>query len=363
MRYSFIFSLIPVTSLLILLSSCIKEGTINRPYSNFRPVQTNDGWQVSGPAAENMDSAQLDLIYRDLYADDKAWALSSMLVFRNGKLVAESYLKSENDRGKKITIWSCTKQVTALATGIAIDEGFIGSVNDPISLYLPEVAGHPDKKDITISNLLTMRSGIFFDNGTESDIFRKHKTKSSLEYVLGNELKWQPGSYYQYNDGAAQLMSGIIQYATGMTLADYAKDKIFSRIGLADYEWFDYSDGVTLGAFGILMPPRELAKIARCVCDSGTWNGEQVIPREWLRQALTIKVPGIHENIGFGYFWWVNEVEGYVFMWGHGGQYAIIYPEKKLVVVITGLEQVDDDAAFWYQKALSYSNRIAGCAD
>ena len=354
---------VAIIILFINLPSCVKEDDVNRPFTGFTPLPDGDGWELSGPAAENIDSAGLAEICKDLYAHEKAWALNSMLVFRNGRLVAESYMKSENDRTARRAIWSCTKQVTALVTGIAISEGYIGSVDDPISEYLPETADHPDKQDITISDLLTMRSGIFFDNGTESDILRQHKTESSIGYVLGNELKWQPGTHYQYNDGAAQLMSGIVQNATGMTMADYADEKLMSQLGISNYEWRIYSDGVTLGAFGLQMPPREMAKIAQCVCDSGKWNGNEVVPTAWLRQALEIKVPGIHGNIGFGYFWWVNQTDHYAFMWGHGGQYAFIYPEKRLLVLFTGLEQADDDVAFWYDDAVYFAGRVAAIAD
>lgn len=340
------------------LNSCIKDDRINLPFTGFSPLITDDGWKISSPSSEDIDSLKLVDIYKDLYNDENAWSLRSMLVFRNGKLVAESYLKDENDRYQRRAIWSCTKQVTGLVTGIAIHEGYIHSVNDPISHYLPQANSYPGKADITVADLLTMRSGIAFDNGYQSDVFRMHKTGNSLEYVLGNELKWQPGTYFQYNDGAPQLISGIINRATGMTLSEYAGEKLFSKIGLTSYEWSDYSDGVTLGAFGLSMPPRELAKIALCVCDSGMYNGSQVVPVEWLRQALTTKVPNIHGNIGFGYFWWVNQAEKYVYMWGHGGQYAIIYPEKKLIMVFTGLEQADDNAAFWYDKAIEYANMV-----
>jgi CubicO group peptidase (beta-lactamase class C family) len=358
------YTVLPVTFIIlaIYMLSCVKEDAVNRPFTGFTPLSAGDGWILSGPSAENIDSTELIGIYRDLYEHEKAWTLNSMLVFRNGRLVAESYLKSDNDRTARRAIWSCTKQVTAMVTGIAINEGFIRSVDDPISDYLPEVAEHPEKQDITISDLLTMQSGIFFDNGTESDIFRQHKTENSIKYILGNELKWEPGTHFQYNDGAAQLMSGIIQNATRMTMADYADKKLMSQLGISNYEWRIYSDGVTLGAFGLQMPPRELAKIAQCVCDSGKWNGKEVVPAVWLRQALDIKVPGIHGNIGFGYFWWVNKSDNYSFMWGHGGQYAFIYPEKRLLVVFTGLEQADDDVAFWYDDAVLFADRVAACA-
>jgi CubicO group peptidase (beta-lactamase class C family) len=359
MKTKSLISIPAITVICMFISGCLKEGELVRPFSTFKPVALDDGWELSWPTKENVDSAALVQIYEDLYAHDKAWTLKSMLVFRNGKLIAESYLKDDADRTRYNAIWSCTKQVTSIITGFAVDEGYIQSLDDPISKYLPdEVASHPDKKDITLADLLTMRSGIYFDNGSESDVFRTHSTESSVDYVLGNELKWQPGTYYQYNDGAPQIVSAIIQKTTGMTLANYARQKFFSKIGLTKYEWKDYSDGITLGAFGLMMPPRELAKVAQCVCDSGMWNNEQVISPEWLKQMLTIRVPNVHDDIGFGYFWWISDERRLVHTHGHGGQFAIAYPLNHLVVVVTALEQLEDDFSLSAQEVLSFSDRI-----
>ena len=347
----------------LVFASCLKEGEINQAFRGFTPAENHDGWQLATPSSQGMDSMQLIGVFRDLYSHKKAWALRSILVVRNNRLLAECYLKDDADRNTPRAIWSCTKQVTALIVGLAIEEGYIRSVNDPISDYLPEVADHPDKKNITIDNLLSMRSGIPFINGPESDVFRKRKTASSIRYVLGNKLQWEPGTHFQYNDGAPQLVSGIIGQATGKSLARYAHEVFFSKLGITNYSWQDYPDGVTLGAFGLLMPPRGLAKMAQCVCDGGRWNNQQLIPPQWLMQVMDIKVEKAHEDSGFGYFWWINPLEGCVFMWGHGGQFAIIYPGKNLVIVFTGLEQAGDNAAFWYDDAMHFAGRISRLAD
>lgn len=344
--------------IMICINGCLKEDDLFRPFTSFAPVELDDGWQLSTPADENVDHDALIQVYKDLYKHEKAWTLKSFLVFRNGKLIAESYLKTDADRTYYNAIWSCTKQITGIATGIAISEGLIESVNDPVSKYLPdEVAQHPDKKDITIDNLLTMRSGIFYDNGTETDEFRSHSAVSSVDYVLSNKLAWEPGTYYQYNDGAPQIISAIIQEATGMTLAQYTEQKFFSKIGLTKYVWRDYSDGITLGAFGITMPPRELAKVAQCVCNNGMWNGVQVIPEDWLADMLTPWVQN-PDKLDFGYFWWINEERNVVYMHGHGGQFAIVYPTKNLVVVMTALEQVEDDFRFLPEDVFPFSDRV-----
>jgi len=336
--------LLPTVVFLSLMTGCLKEDPMKKPYTGFDPLDSGDGWIISTPSAEQIDSLALDKIYQDLYADDDYWMTKSLLVFRNGKLVAESYLKDDIDRTRIDCLWSCTKQVNGIITGIAIDQGYIGGVTDLVSDYLPEyIAKYPDKSTVTLENLLMMGSGISFDNGTQSDVFREHNTENSLDYVLGLDLMFEPGTGYHYNDGDPQIVSGIVQAATGKTLDEYGKEVLFDPLGITNYEWERYSDGVTLGGFGILTCPRELAKIGQCVLDSGRHNGQQIIPLDWWEEMLSIKVPDAGGPFSFGYFWWSVPSKGYKLMWGHGGQYAFIVPEKRLMVVITSLTQLDDD--------------------
>jgi len=208
------------------------------------------------------------------------------------------------------------------------------------------------------------KGGIYFYNDDQSDIFRTRATKSSVNYVLSGSLDWAPGTHFQYNDGAPQLVSALIQNATGKTLAQYANERFFSKIGLTKYDWVVYTDGVTIGAFGLSMPPREFAKIAQCVCDSGEWHGEQVIPEDWVKQMLAVHAqdPTQKDNIGFGYFWWINKESKAVFMWGHGGQYAIIYPEKNIVVIVTAFEQLGGDFTFPKEELFKFTDRINNMA-
>lgn len=348
---------------LVFLPGCLLEDNLKQPYVGFSPFDINDGWEVSVPSAENIDSLALDLVYKQLYADDDFWMTKSLLVFRNGKIVAESYLKTSQDRMKADAIWSCTKQVNAIITGIAIHEGKITSVDDPVEKYLPDyIAEHPDKAGITIENLLMMKGGIDFDNGYQSDVFRMHKTDNSLDYVLGLDLRSEPGTEFWYNDGEPQVMSGIVQAATGIPMDEYAKTVFFDRIGMENYDWVRYSDGVTMGGFGILTTPRELAKIAQCVLDSGRVGSEQVIPMDWVIEMASpkTKVDDLHS---FGYYWWSIPERGYIHMWGHGGQYAFIIPEKKMLVVMTSLSQVDDDVNVPFEKILDIVDRIVATAE
>jgi len=356
--------LLPAIFLLSLLTSCLKEKKKKKPFTGFDPADIQDGWIISNPTAEQIDSLALDQVYRDVYADDATWMMKSLLVFRNGKLVTESYLKDEEDRTRADAIWSCTKQVNGIITGIAIHQGFIESVTDPVSKYFPGyIADNPEKAGLTLEHLLTMNSGTTFENGALPDVFRQRTTDNSVKYALDMDLAHEPGTYFWYNDGDPQVVSGIVQQATGKTLDEYGKEVLFDPLGITNLKWERYPDGVTLGAFGILTTAREMAKIAQCVLDSGRYNNMQVIPQEWLKEMLSVKVPDAHEDLAFGYYWWSDPSKGYYFMWGHGGQYAFVIPEKNMLVVITSLVQVDDDVALPIGQVLEIADRIAETAE
>lgn len=357
-------TLYSMVMLLAGLAGCLKEDPMKQAYKGFAPADIGDGWTITVPSKVGIDSVALDNIYKDIYADDEMWMTKSLLVFREGYLIGESYMKSDEDRTKADAIWSCTKQVNGIITGIAIHEGFINDVTDPVSLYLPEyIQNYPDKSGLTLEHLLTMNSGTTYDNGTDSDKFRQRKVDSSLDFVLSFDMAHQPGSYFWYNDGDPQVVSGIVQAATGKTLSDYGKEVLLDPLGISNFEWEVYQDGVTLGAFGILTTAREMAKIAQCVLDSGMYGGRQLIPKDWLVEMLSAKVTGLHDDLVFGYFWWGMPTKGYHFMWGHGGQYAFIIPEKDMLVIITSLPQIDDDVNIPISKIIGIVDRIVETAD
>ena len=136
------------------LGSCLKPDPLNQEMKSIQPVDIGDGLTLSSPGTEKVDSSALADIYRDMHDENLYWQFCSMLVFRKGKLIAESYMKDDADRTTRHLIWSCTKQVIGVLTGMALEEGLIESIDDPISKYLPEeMARHPDKADITLRNL------------------------------------------------------------------------------------------------------------------------------------------------------------------------------------------------------------------
>ena len=359
MKHSFIFILFT-----FILSSCLKEEELKRPFESYIPKQINDGWKISDPAAENINPASLTEIYKDFHADENIWQVRSLLVFRNGKLVAESYTKDDNDITTPRAIWSATKQVIGLLTGIAIEKQIIRSINDPISDYLIETDEYVDKKAITIEDLLTMRSGILYSNdgleGQTDDILRQLPEKIT-DFILSRPLKDTPGEKVQYKDCDPQLVSSIIQTNCGKSTSHWASEVLFEKLEIKNLLWDNYKDGITLGGFGILTTPRELAKFGQCVLDSGMWKGIPVVNKDWIKLMTTVRIQDIY-GYQFGYLWWKDESRGMTFMSGHGGQYVCILPAKNLIVVMTSEVNTQGDFQFG-KEAFEWVDRITEIAN
>jgi CubicO group peptidase (beta-lactamase class C family) len=361
-----LFKIIFFLLVVFIANSCFFEDALKIPFNSFTPKNISDGWVISNPDDENIDFSRLAGIYADLH-ENEIWQIKSLLVFRNGKIVAESYMKNSNEITNRTAIWSCTKQFTSILAGIAVDNGFF-SVNDPISNHLSQAASH-GKGHITIENLLTMKSGINFNNdgfsGETSQLLRE-EPKSSLDFILGLNMRSNSGADFNYNDGDPQIISAIIQAKTDRTMKLWADEVLFSKIGIANLEWLSYKDGLTMGAFGILTTPREMAKIGQLVMDNGQWNGEQVVSSAWINEMVQEKVSSNEtreNNITFGYYWWRDTDRNIEFMRGHGGQYVFMNKNKNLMVVITSEPNTQGNFQLSLNQGLSIYDSINGIAD
>ncbi|MDH4184396.1 MAG: beta-lactamase family protein [Nitrospinota bacterium] len=321
-------------SLAVMASSCLGDVPAKIDF-NMTPQQRNDGWTVSTPQAEGFDHAAMEAAYRRFFLKDEYVTAYSLLVVRNGKLVAEGYCRDMKDIDRLNNIKSATKSVTSMLVGIAIDEGLISSVTDPVYKYIPEFFDSDEaKRAITIDDLLTMRSGLKWDNGKDNKTWLTNEPASSLRFMLGRQLEWAPGTYYNYSDLNPQLVSGVMQKVTGLRLKTYADDKIFRPLGITDYYWEAYGpDQVTYGAFGLYLKPRDFARIGLLALRNGQWEGEQLVPRGWM--TVSTRAHANQNEGGYGYYWWVRpDFNGFTGI-GHGGQYIYAIPGKDLLVVMT----------------------------
>lgn len=347
-----------------LFVSCLQEDELKRPFVSYTPTSLNDGWHISMPENEGINPQKLTSVYKEFHADMDIWQARSLLVFKNGKLVAESYTKDDADQTTPRAMWSCTKQVVGLLTGIAIEKGLIKSVNDSIGHYLPETENYPDKKNITIEQLLTMKSGIDYSNdglsGQSDDILRQLPANIT-DFILRLPLANNPGEKASYKDCDPQLVACVIQQTSGKKTREWTQEVLFNPLEIKNMEWMDYKDGTTLGGFGIMSTPREMAKFGQLVLDSGIWKGTQIVDKNWIKEMTTIRVQDMY-SMQFGYLWWKDESRKMTYMHGHGGQFVCIIPDKNLVVAITAEVNTQDDFQFG-KEAFEWVDKIVEICD
>lgn len=343
-----------------LLQGCLTEPELKMPFDGYKPVEVNDGWEISTPEAEGIDGNALAEIFIDFHNNEDIWQARSLSVFRNGKLVAESYTKDPSDRTTQRAIWSCTKQFTGVLVGIAIEKGLITSIDDPISKYLPnQTAQYPDKKDITIKDCLTMSTGIDYDNyglsGDDSQILQQIPD-NYLDFVLGKSMIHEPGTEYKYKDSDPQILSSVIESVTGKKMDIWAEEALFSKLGIENYSWKRYKDGATLGSFGIMTTPREFTKLAQMVLNGGTFNGNNVINQSYINDMVAAQKDA--GDKAFGYLWWSYPEHNTYFMSGNGRQLAFVFPDKNLIVTITSETNVQGKYNLSTPVARDYGKQI-----
>ena len=313
------------------IAGCLTDPEIKLSFEGYAPVQKNDGWEISTPQQEGFDKQQIDAVYQKVYSEDIYPAIHSLLIVRNGRLVAEAYCRDKNEINLFHNIQSATKSITSLLTGIAIDQGLIDSVQMPVYHSIPEYFDSDlRKREITIHHVLTMETGLDFNND-EHTIELFNGNGSSLEYVLHKKLVFLPGSDWYYNDGNPQLISGIIQKTSGKTEEVFAIEHLFTPLGIKNYQWEKHSDGLTFGAFGLWLLPRDMAKIGKLMQQNGVWEGTRLVSAEWIAESTRLQ--STHQN--YGYYWYPMDETGAFYASGHGGQLIYIVQNLQLVVVIT----------------------------
>lgn len=290
--------------------------------------------------AEGIDAQGLEAAVA--WARD-AGSVHSLLVERNGVLVAEAYFHGF-DRDSLNVVWSVTKSFTSTLIGIAVDEGAIGSVDDPVGPYLTRVVPDlsPQKQAITIRQLLTMSSGIpWVEGGLSSEYTEWMASPNQVRYYLEKPVEHEPGTYFDYSDGGAHLAGVVLQEAVGMSSHAYASSRLFGPLAFEEAGWAEDKQGFSLGGVGLLLKARDMVKLGRLFLDRGAWNGAHVVSPTWVDEATAAQISWDNESSdpsrGYGYFWWVYRcLGGPCFQAsGYGGQVIVVVPHKQLVVVAT----------------------------
>ncbi len=270
--------------------------------------------------------------------------LRCLIVYKDDHIVKEKYFHP----GDSLTphdVRSVTKSVMATLIGIAIDKGFIKSENDSIGDYLRPYVSTIDavKANIKIRDVLTMSSGI---SGNELDTPAEYdnwfSAPDQLTYILNKSMAHQPGTYFNYNSGAAHLSSAILSKASGISTASFAEQHLFKPLDIETHNWETDKRGLNNGGAGLKLTPYDMLKIGQLYMNNGIYNGTQVVSKEWINKASTFKITSNNaQPFGpeYGYFWWIGASNNheYFFANGYGGQFIVVIPDIKLIVVATNI--------------------------
>ena len=337
------------------------------------PEKTDDGWPVGTLESAGIDRQGIEALLAAIRAGELS-NIHSVLIVRDGRLVFDAYFRgSDERRGDSLgevefdldtlhDLRSVTKSATSTLTGIAVGQGLL-DIEAPIGNYLPSHQRNSVSQQISIEDLLTMRSGLAWDERTYPYTDPRNSetamdlSNSSVEYVLSQPLSQTPGEQFSYCGGCTMLLSAAITHASGMALDDWAAEVLFEPLGISRYEWLRHQDGLAVAASGLRLRPRDLAKIGFLYLNEGRWQGQEVVPAGWIRESIRNQVP-LDERSAYGFQWWVDleplndEIIELPVARGNGGQRIYLVPPLSLMAVITAgnynrAESRHSELVFW----------------
>lgn len=331
--------LLRILTVLVVLSAISGSGG-KSPVSTPKTPDCwpTEGWRTSTPEEQGMDS---ELLAQAIgFIRERNLNIHSLLVIRNGHIVADAYFYPFA-RGSKHDIASVTKSFTSTLIGIAVDKGYIKSVNQPVLEFFPErtVANlDADKKAMTLKDLLTMSSGLqCISDPREVTLSQMMASPDWVQFMLDLPMSDKPGTRFVYNSGGSHLLSAIIRESTGMNELAFAQENLFEPLGISDVVWPFDPQGVNNHGWGDLkLTPHDMAKLGYLYLNEGRWDGKQIVSSEWVAAATSKHIRSdLRGHNGYGYQWWIRSSgDGYSAV-GRGGQRIFVLPDRKMVVVTT----------------------------
>jgi len=336
--------------------------------NKFWPPNSSE-WTEVAPEEQGLDSGKIADMFE--FIEKNSYDVHSVIIVRNGFLVTEKYLSNSQlldtksyPGGIKIhNQWSATKSVISILIGIALQEGFIDNISQTLYEFFRDIwnSNFTDseiKKNVTIEQLLKMNAG--FMGGKEAP-----KTKDSFDLI-----KWaleevpigftpgQAGKFEYSNDGV-NLLSGIITKVTkGKSAEEFAKEYLFTPLGISEdeYDWWHDDEGISAGGYGLSCTPKVQAKIGILCLNNGNWNGTQLVEPNFMSDAISpqtgfySKGKDKQSGVSYGYLWVITEkpFKGY-YAAGAAGQCIFVIPEYNVTVGVTGALE----AEWFYEQMIS----------
>lgn len=292
------------------------------------------------------------------------------VVIQDSALLFEQYWEEYSPQSHSNS-FSMAKSILSLAVGCAIDDGFIQGVDQPVSDFFPEFKGY-NGKPLTLRHLLTMSAGVDFQEAYTSPF------SPTTQLYYGNDLHTiafgmkeveEPGVHFIYQSGVTQLIAFIVEKATGETISSYVSRKLWTPMQAEENAlWsLDREEGMEKAYCCFNSNARDFARFGQLVLNKGSWNGRQLLPAEYLEEAVTPDSSLIFQEYGepnhwYGFQFWQLTYKGMTipYMRGILGQYVFILPDKNAVVVRLGHKRSEqrteqhypDDINTWLDAAL-----------
>jgi CubicO group peptidase (beta-lactamase class C family) len=273
----------------------------------------------------------------DAYMKDQRTA--ALVIVHDGKVRFEKY-GLDLDPGKRWTSFSVAKSLTSTLVGAAIKDGYIKSIEDKVSDYIPDLRGSA-YDDVTIKQLLTMTSGVqwnedYGDPKSDVALFNAHKAEPGVDVTVSymRKLKREapPGTKWVYKTGETNLIGVLASSATGKNLSDYLSEKIWRPFGMEqDASWLLGSTGHEISGCCIQAATRDFARFGLFMLGGGIADGKPVLPDGWIAEATMKQVDTARPGYGYGYQWWTWD-DGTYMARGIFGQGIFIDPKRKLVI-------------------------------
>jgi len=306
-------------------------------YVYKQPEELNDDLLTASSYSEGVKPELVTQAVENIISGEYG-SIHSFLVVRNNTLIIEEYFYGR-DRETLHPLSSATKSIVSLLIGLTKDQKYIQNIQSKLFSFFPEYDSLKTTQSakISLENVLAMKTGFKLDEENWRSSPNKIKT------LLGRDVIQEPGESFNYDNGGANLLNGVIKNVCGIHADKFAEDYLFQPLGIEKYNWdYEKQNGVPEGSGSLRMRPRDMAKIGMLVLNNGEWQGQQIVSSNWIKESTkphSILDPG---KTGYAYQWWIlwYEIEGKkikaVFASGSGSKFIFIIPDLDLVAVFTG---------------------------
>jgi len=290
-------------------------------------------WQIATPSEQGIDPTILNAGIATLKSSP---SIFSFLLLRNDQLLAEKYFNG-SEPSHSNNVHSASKGIVSAMIGVAIQQGFITSLDQGIFDFFPDYPlenDDPEKGKITIRHLLTMTAGLEWEEDYTEYMIEDED--NWVDAILAQPLLHTPGEVFNYSTGNTHLLSAILNRATGMSNCEFTHDYLLTPLGVAAEHWGRDPQAVYSGGYNFYITARELAKFGLLYLHKGQWMGQSLIPQQWVEASLQNQF-FVDSDYQYGYCWWLTHISGYDVLkaWGYGGQYICLIPDLDIVVVST----------------------------